>query len=731
MALRFDPASGQWIDDGIGYNPFGPQPPQGGPMSMSGPQAPTLAPPTQQGPWDQPQGAPQLPGQPTPALAQAMPQPAPQNPMAAVGPYADENRRAPTMAGQGALAQAMPPSPTDGVPDPTKASTVAPFAAVGTPSASGRDPGAPRGVRNNNPLNLEYREGQPSVLGSDGRFGVYPTMEAGYDAAHNQLKLYGQRGINTITGIISRWAPSSDGNDVNAYIRRVSQATGIDPNKPLDMNDRQTLQPIMEAMAHHENGVPVPGGGKYATLTGPPPRGGSPDQGGDVQMAQNLPPGSDANMSGASFNDMMGLGPFGRRGMAPGAIDYNSAQFNPMKNGQFLMALGAGFLSGNGTKNGAAEAMKNANEVMKGHQDLLVKGSTANANLALGYNRLDQNGALGLGRLAQGDQRLAQGQQRLTQGQQTIDLRRELASNGKVVGQFTDQAGNPVFAIRRLDGSIVTGMIGPDKTAGPKPEQTAPGAPQGAPSDPSGSAPAAAPQTAPQAAPSASAAAPQPVGPLRPAAQANAQANHDAGANYKANMDTYTKVLAPTATQAARSELQDIQTARGMITGGAGSVGPGWATLNRALVNNLGFSLDPKADVSSVQTTQKLMNQINNAQSLGQARAGGLTIRNLAEFNAMKSAAVNMANDPKSAVALLDLLAQRKQAGFDVARKFQGLPEADRNRIMHGGVGSLDNWINEQYDGDSRTNSSEPSFRPDGKGSFTTTPGGTNFRVVE
>ncbi len=40
---------------------------------------------------------------------------------------------------------------------------------------------AVRGLRNNNPLNLSYLQGQPGVTGSDGRFGTYANLTDGGD----------------------------------------------------------------------------------------------------------------------------------------------------------------------------------------------------------------------------------------------------------------------------------------------------------------------------------------------------------------------------------------------------------------------------------------------------------------------------------------------------------------------------------------------------------------------
>jgi hypothetical protein len=128
------------------------------------------------------------------------------------------------------------------------------------PAVSPSSSGDPRGIRNNNPLNLEassFTQKQPGFTGSDGRFGRFGSMDQGLAAADKLLQSYGQRGINTVGGIINRWAPANDGNPVSAYAQFVARKAGVDPNAPIDMNDPATRQRIVGAMAEFENGRPV------------------------------------------------------------------------------------------------------------------------------------------------------------------------------------------------------------------------------------------------------------------------------------------------------------------------------------------------------------------------------------------------------------------------------------------------------------------------------------------
>lgn len=130
------------------------------------------------------------------------------------------------------------------------------FTPPGTPVARSGNSGDPRGIRNNNPLNLEYLPNQ-GTSGSDGRFGVYPTMEAGVAANARQLLMYrDQHGLNTIADIINRWAPAGE-NDPRNYAGQVATTMGLPPKAPLNLDDPKVLAGLIDAMARVENGRSV------------------------------------------------------------------------------------------------------------------------------------------------------------------------------------------------------------------------------------------------------------------------------------------------------------------------------------------------------------------------------------------------------------------------------------------------------------------------------------------
>lgn len=113
----------------------------------------------------------------------------------------------------------------------------------------------PRGIRNNNPLNLSYLPGQGAVR-SDGRFGVYRSMDEGVAASERQLLRYQDRGLNSVRQMISTWAPPNE-NDTASYIAQVSKAAGVDPDAPVNMRDPRIASAIIQAMAKRENGKAI------------------------------------------------------------------------------------------------------------------------------------------------------------------------------------------------------------------------------------------------------------------------------------------------------------------------------------------------------------------------------------------------------------------------------------------------------------------------------------------
>lgn len=115
---------------------------------------------------------------------------------------------------------------------------------------------APRGIRNNNPGNLNYvgQTGATMEAGEGGRFAVFESMQHGVAALYKQLQLYFKRGINTLSSIVKTYAPASDNNNVDAYISALTKATGKGANEVLDSGDTATIARLMKGIVDHENG---------------------------------------------------------------------------------------------------------------------------------------------------------------------------------------------------------------------------------------------------------------------------------------------------------------------------------------------------------------------------------------------------------------------------------------------------------------------------------------------
>lgn len=113
-----------------------------------------------------------------------------------------------------------------------------------------------RGIRNNNPGNLEYSKTNPWVgqTGDDGRFAKFETPEHGIRALGRNLMSYQRQGIDTVSEIINRWAPPTDKNDTMSYIKAVCEQLGVSADEPLDASNPDTLKALCAAIIHHENG---------------------------------------------------------------------------------------------------------------------------------------------------------------------------------------------------------------------------------------------------------------------------------------------------------------------------------------------------------------------------------------------------------------------------------------------------------------------------------------------
>lgn len=121
--------------------------------------------------------------------------------------------------------------------------------------------GGSRAWRNHNPGNLTSAEKSGLKIGAGGRFAAFATLQDGMAALKYALtRFYSDR---TLDKVFEKYAPSSDNNDPERYIKQVKQFSGLDSSQKLgDLNDAD-LQKFMNAIKRVEGWIigkidPVP-----------------------------------------------------------------------------------------------------------------------------------------------------------------------------------------------------------------------------------------------------------------------------------------------------------------------------------------------------------------------------------------------------------------------------------------------------------------------------------------
>nr|WP_237733180.1 structural protein [Vibrio fluvialis] len=117
----------------------------------------------------------------------------------------------------------------------------------------------PRGVRANNPLNIESNPANnwlgkvtPSV---DSRFETFRAPEYGFRAGAILLRntYQGRYGLETVREIIHKFAPSHE-NDSDHYAGFVAGQLGTSPDAPINLQSDAMLARMLHAMSVMEVG---------------------------------------------------------------------------------------------------------------------------------------------------------------------------------------------------------------------------------------------------------------------------------------------------------------------------------------------------------------------------------------------------------------------------------------------------------------------------------------------
>ena len=111
-----------------------------------------------------------------------------------------------------------------------------------------------RGMRNKNPMNVVKSSinWDGEAQGDDPTFETFKTYSYGIRAGAKLLVNYQKlHGINTVQGLINRYAPSHE-NPTGAYINYVAKALGVAPDQPIDV--QANLYKLVSAIIKFEIG---------------------------------------------------------------------------------------------------------------------------------------------------------------------------------------------------------------------------------------------------------------------------------------------------------------------------------------------------------------------------------------------------------------------------------------------------------------------------------------------
>lgn len=112
-----------------------------------------------------------------------------------------------------------------------------------------------RGMRNKNPMNVVKTSiaWDGKVKGEDPTFETFKTYSYGIRAGAKLLVNYqALHGINTVRGLISRYAPAHE-NPTDAYIQSVAKAAGVGADEAINVKEKLPL--LVKAIINFEIGA--------------------------------------------------------------------------------------------------------------------------------------------------------------------------------------------------------------------------------------------------------------------------------------------------------------------------------------------------------------------------------------------------------------------------------------------------------------------------------------------
>ena len=109
----------------------------------------------------------------------------------------------------------------------------------------------PRGIRNNNPLNIRK--------GCNWKGERHPQTDKAFEELlRNYIDGTLTAGVkfNTVARIVARWAPPKENNTAK-YMQFVCEQTGLHPNEVVRFRERSKMVAIVHAMCKMECGVDI------------------------------------------------------------------------------------------------------------------------------------------------------------------------------------------------------------------------------------------------------------------------------------------------------------------------------------------------------------------------------------------------------------------------------------------------------------------------------------------
>jgi hypothetical protein len=115
----------------------------------------------------------------------------------------------------------------------------------------------PRGIRNNNPGNIDRTNINWQGMAArqdDPRFIVFAAPQWGLRAIAKIIQAYVVKdSCDTFRKVVTRWAPPEE-NETDDYVADVAARCGVHPDDSVDVRSLACMSALVKAIVWHENG---------------------------------------------------------------------------------------------------------------------------------------------------------------------------------------------------------------------------------------------------------------------------------------------------------------------------------------------------------------------------------------------------------------------------------------------------------------------------------------------